>query len=94
MATSARTIATVATDETGVLNTDIKVTFADASAGDITQLGSNKVVLIVDADSTAKDKAIVLSHAEAAVYALRRQLGLVNKPSQLSTSTVVIRRPR
>lgn len=95
MATAARKVSVTASDLTGVHNVATKVVFANAAAGDITQLGSNKVLLVVDADSTAgTDRQLIVAQAEAAVYELKRQLFLKSNPSQMTTTTTTTYRPR
>lgn len=95
MATAARKVSVTSSGLTGVHNVTRKVVFANATAGDITQLGTNKVLLIVDADSASgRDRDLTVAQAEAAVYELKRQLFLTSNPSQMTTTTTTTYRPR
>ncbi len=97
MATAARKVSVVTRDAVAsslVSNVGLKVVYANAAAGDITQRSTNTVLLIVDADSTdGRYRQKLVAMAEAAVYELKRQLFLKDKPSTLSTSTVTSYRP-
>lgn len=98
MATAARKVSVTARDavsDSFVHNVGFKVVYANAAAGDITQLSTNGVLLVVDADSTsARDRQKVIAMAEAAVYELKRQMMAKDKPSAMSTSTITSYRPR
>lgn len=98
MATAARKVSVVTRDavnDSFVHSTGFKVVFANAVAGDITQLGSNTVLLVVDADSTTRyQRRVLLQMAEAAVYELKRQLFAKTNPSQMTTTTTTSYRPR
>lgn len=67
-----------------------KVTFANAAAGDITQLGTDKVLVVIDADGVdGYDKTLILGALRACVAALEKQLLATDRISGLGTSSVV-----
>lgn len=91
MATGARKVSAIhGTEFTGdASNVGAKVTYANAAAGDITQLSTNKVLLIVDADgTTVYDKQDIISLAEAAVAFLKEEWEMnAGHPSGSSTTS-------
>lgn len=75
-------------------NTGVRVVYTNAAAGDLTQLSTDKVLLVVDADSTdTHDRQKLVEMAEAAVYELKRQLFSKTTPAQTGTATVTTYRP-
>lgn len=90
MATVARKVSVVVNDGAALLgpNTALKATYANAAAGDITQLSTNKVLLVVDADgTTSSSEQEILSMVEAAVVALKRSWQTSTTPANSSAAT-------
>lgn len=97
MATAARKVVALNDSGTPGLSTtsSIKCTYGNAAAGDITQLGSNKVLLVVDVDGTdGAAKMELLGQVRAAVQALEAILSGVTAPSHTGVSSVVTYRSR
>ena len=98
MATAANTVTVMPSTNTTVgLSTKqmLEVIHRQADANEITELSTKKVMLVFDVDSTdAHERQALVAQAEAAVGDMARQLFLVSKPSQISTSTTTNYRPR
>lgn len=99
MATAARKISVInnpaATDPALGSTSSLKVTYANAAAGDITQLSTNKVLLVIDVDgTTSAAKQEIIAQAKAAVAALEDHFRAFTAPSHLGTDSVVTYRQR
>lgn len=96
MATVARKVSAIlnATSSLGP-NTAVDVTYANAAAGDITQLSTSKVLIVVDSDGTTPAaKQEILSLVEAALAGLRRAWSSTDRPSGSSSATAHYGIPR
>lgn len=89
MATAARKVTAIRNVTTARgPNTAVDCTYTNAAAGDITQLSTAKVLLVVDADGTTPAaKQEILDLVYAAVEGLQRGWASSDRPSATATAT-------